>query len=510
VLSRAAFTVRSRGAALAVRLAPALLASLLCASCLVGPDYKAARTTLPAGWSARMENGLEIGSEESLAVDRAWWQTLGDPQLDGLVARAVENNLDVHRAIARIREARAARQVARASFFPTVDTEAGYQRRQTTGTRSSSDAFSAGFDSSWEIDLFGGIRRSSEQATAEFEAAGADLSNVLVSVVAEVARNYVDMRSLQARVAIAVDNAESQKHTLEIAEWRYRAGLAGALDVEQATYNLAQTRSRIPALEIDLAAARNRIAVLLGASAGSLDAELAVRKPVPVPTATVAVGLPVDLLRRRPDVAAAERRLAAATAAIGVATADLYPKLTLTGTFSVAASDFASLDSAAARGFAVGPALRWNLFDAGRLRGIVKQRSAEADAALADWQAAVLSAGEEAENALVAFAKEQQRRDRLREAELAASKAQDLARLQYQNGLSDFQTVLEAERSRLVFEESLAESEASVTTNLVALYKALGGGWQVADCTDTGCRDLATDVEPAQIRSATQATRSGT
>src|SRR5207253_2464397 len=196
-----------------------------------------------------------------------------------------------------------------------------------------------------------------------------------------------------ARVAVAVDNAKSQEQTLQIVQWRFQAGLTGALDVEQATYNLAQTRSRIPALEIDLAAARNRIAVLIGSSAGSLDAELAQRKPVPSPVSAVAVGVPVDLLRRRPDVAAAERRLASATAAIGVATADLYPKLTLSGTFSVAATDIAALDSSAARGFSIGPQLRWNLFDAGRLRSVVKQRSAEADAALADWQAAVLQAG---------------------------------------------------------------------------------------------------------------------
>ena len=465
-------------------------ASLLCSSCLVGPDFRPPETALPSGWSAPLTGGLGTGAYSA----QDWWKSLGDPLLDDLVARAIANNRDVHRAVAQVRAARAARRGAQAALFPSLNASVDYQRRRPASTTVSPSAsrefndYSAGFDSSWEIDLFGGLRRSSEQAAADLEAAGADLDDVLVSVLAELARNYVEFRSLQARIAIAGDNARSQAGTLDLTRWRFEAGLVGALDVEQAAYNLAETRSRIPALETQRVAAANRIAVLLGVHAGSLDAELAAVAPVPTPPARVAVGLPTDLLRRRPDVAAAERRLAAATAAIGVAKAELYPKLSLSGTFGVSATDFAKLDTGAARGYTVGPTLTWNLFDAGRIRSVVNQRSAEADAALASWEATVLAAFEEARNALVAFAQEQQRRDRLAEARSAARNAQELARLQYENGLLDFQRLLEAERATLVFEESFAVSQANVTSDLVALYKSLGGGWETVNCSDEGCR----------------------
>lgn len=479
---------------LRVRAGSVFFTLLLCSSCAVGPNYKAPDAAVPAQWSAALDSGLASNPAPAAGVGRPWWKALRDPVLDGLVEQAISSNSDVRRAVAQVRAARAARRGAASAFFPVVDTTAAYERRRASGASVSPsvsrefDQFSAGFDSSWELDLFGGVRRSNQRAVAELEAAGADLRDVLVSVLAEVARNYVEMRSLQARIAIAEANARSQRDTLDLARWRFQAGLAGALDVDQAEYNLAQTRSRIPALESELAAARNRIAVLVGSNAGSLDFELSAVRPVPIPPATVAVGLPADLLRRRPDVASAERRLAAATAAVGVAAADLYPKLSLSGTFSISATDVAALDSAAARGFAFGPTLRWNLFDAGRLRSLVAQRSAEADVALTDWQAAVLAAGEEVENGLVAYSREQQRRDHLFEGRAAARRAQDLARLQYESGLVDFQRVLEAERATFVLEESLAQSEAAVITNLVALYKALGGGWQTVECRDDGCR----------------------
>jgi multidrug efflux system outer membrane protein len=468
--------------------------ALVCSSCLVGPDYKPPAMGVSAQWNAPLERGLTTGPAPAPGqpdIGRLWWKSLGDPQLDDLIARAIAGNTDVKVAVARIHAARAARKRTVAAFFPVLDSTVAYDRRRSSGavttTSREFNSYAAGFDSSWEIDLFGGLRRGTEQAGAELEAAEGDLGAVLVSILAEVALNYVEMRSLQARISIAESNAESQRETLDLARWRFQAGLAGFLDVEQADYNLAQTRSRIPALEIELAAARNRIAVLLGLRAGSLDAGFATRRPVPAPPPRVVVGLAADLLRRRPDVAAAERRLAAATAAVGVATAELYPKLTLSGTFSIAATDVADLDSAAARAWSVGPALRWNLFDVGRIRGLIEQRSAESDAALAAWEAAVLAAGEEAENALVAYAREQERRDRLTEAHDAARRAQELARLQYENGLVDFQQVLEAQRATFGFEESLAVSEAAVITHLVALYKALGGGWETVACDDDGC-----------------------
>lgn len=465
------------------RLAGALAVAAQLSSCAVGPDFRPPAMNAPAAWASPMDRGLVAGAS---GVEEDWWHAFHDPLLDDLLARAVRANRDARQAVARVTAARAVRSGAFAPFFPTLDSGADFSRRQVSGATGSVpvftasrefDNYSVGFDSAWEIDLFGGQRRGLEKATAELDAAEADLAHVLVTVRAEVARSYVELRSLQARVAIAERNAASQSETLDLVRWRFEAGLAGALDLDQAEYNVAETRSRVPALGIQLEAARHRLAVLLGLDASGLDRELAAAAPLPAVPARVAVGVPADLLRRRPDVVAAERRLAAATAAVGVATADLYPRLSLSGSFSVSASDVTSLDAVAARAYSVGPTLRWNLFDAGRLRSLVKVRSAEADSALAAWEKAVLVAGEEVENALVACVREQQRRDRLAEAGTAAGRALDLARLQYGKGLVDFQRVLEAQRSMFVFEESLAASQALVLTDFVALYKALGGAW---------------------------------
>lgn len=464
------------------------------ASCAVGPDFRPPVKNMPAAWVSPLRGGL---SSSSADAETAWWSQFRDPTIDDLMDRAVAANTEVSQALARVRAARAVRSGTVAGFFPQLDATADYSRRQVSGTTGSLpvlsssrqfDNYSAGFDSIWEIDVFGGQRRATEKAGAELDAADADLRAALVSVLAEVARNYIEMRSLQARVAIAEQNAKNQLETLDLVRWRFDAGLAGALDVEQASYNREETRSRVPALEILLAAARHRIAVLLGLEAGALDAELAEARPLPAVPPSVSVGIPAELLRRRPDIVVAENRLAAATAAIGVATADLYPKLSLSGSFSVSASDLSNLDAVLARGFSIGPTLRWNLFDAGRLRSVVKVRTADADAALAAWQTTVLRAGEEVENALVAIACEQERRDRLADARRSARRALDLASLQYENGLVDFQRVLEGQRSVFAFEETLAASEADVRTDVVALYKALGGGWQPVACTEEACR----------------------
>jgi len=480
-----------------------LLAGVLFSSCvLVGPNYEPPPTPKPSRWVAELELGLVAGEP---ATGR-WWSVFGDPLLDDLVYRAVTTNLDVTEALARVREARARRAVAGAEIFPSVDATGTYRREKSSeafgsdgGGGSSvdfdrtSDFFSTGFDASWEIDIFGRRRRALEQTSAELVASQASLRDTLVSVVSEVARNYVEVRSLQSRIAIAETNVESQEDSLELVQWRYKAGLVGGLDVDQATYNLANTRARIPDLETALAAARNRIAVLLGLPPGAVDENLAAPAPVPGVPVEVAVGVPADLLRRRPDVAAAEQQLVAATAAIGVATADLYPTLTLSGTIGFSASDFADIGTGASETWGFGPSIRWNIFDAGRIRAQIRARSAEADQALAAYETAVLTAYEEAENALVAYVREQIRRDHLIEAVAAAESALELARTQYESGIVDFQDVLEAQRAQLTFQESLAVSTATVATNLVALYKALGGGWESAYC---GTHECATGTVP--------------
>ena len=413
--------------------------------------------------------------------------------LDDLIRRAIAGNTDTRSAVARIREARAHRAEAAGAVAPSVDGGASYARRRSGNGNSAveSDNYSSAFDASWELDIFGGLRRTIEQRQAELDASRADLGDVLVSVLAEVARNYVEVRSLQARVAIAQSNLRSQTDTLELVQLRRNAGLSDELEVAQARYNLADTQARIPPLQSGLAAARNRLAVLLGVPAGSLDRELDAPAPVPSVPATVAVGLSADLLRRRPDVARSEQQLVAATAAIGVATADLYPKLTLSGSIGLSALDLADLGSAASRTFSIGPSLTWNLFDAARTRQRIEAQSALQEQALAAYEGTVLKAYEEAENALVAYVREQIRRDSLEEAVDAARLADQLARTKYVNGLVDFQQVLDAERAKLAFEEAAAQSSAAVTTDLIAIYKALGGGWKSAGSGISGAADAA-------------------
>ena len=317
-----------------------------------------------------------------------------------------------------------------------------------------------------------------EAAEADLEASQEDLRDVLVSLLAEVALNYVEVRTYQARLAVAEENLEAQDETYQLTQWRYQAGLSDELAVQQARYNLESTRSQIPTLRTGLEEAMNRIAVLLGEQPGKVHEEL--KKPVPIPVAPlkVAVGVPADVLRRRPDVRRAERELAAQTARIGVATADLYPKLSLSGSIGLEALSLNDLFSSATKTVSGGSQITWPIFNGGAIRQNIEVQSALQEQALIAYEAAVLSALEEVENALVAYAEEQGRRDALREAEEAAQKAVELAQQKYQAGLTDFNNVLEAQRSLLTFQDQLAQSEGTVTSNLVRLYKALGGGWK--------------------------------
>jgi NodT family efflux transporter outer membrane factor (OMF) lipoprotein len=276
---------------------------------------------------------------------------------------------------------------------------------------------------------------------------------------------------------VAEANLEAQSETYQLTQWRYEAGLSDELAVQQARYNLENTRSLIPAFRTRLEEAMNRIAVLLGEQPGKVHPELEKREPIPVTPLNVAVGVPADLLRRRPDVRQAERQLAAQTARIGVATADLYPKFTLSGSIGLEAFSLSNLSSSGAWSLSGGPRITWAIFKGGAIRQNIEVQSALQEQALIQYEATILSALEEVENALVAYAEVQQRRQSLSEATQAAQKAVDLAQHRYQAGLTDFNNVLDAQRSLLSFQEQLAQSEGTVTSNLVRLYKALGGGW---------------------------------
>jgi len=457
----------------------AVMMSVFAGCAAVGPDYAPPDASSPEVWHTQLKGGLIVEGLDKRAL-AGWWSTLDDPVLTNLIEWAVAGNLGLKEARARVREARARRRISEAHRFPTIDASGSARLSRSseeTGSGSERELYAAGFDAIWEVDLFGGKQRAVEAAEAELQASEENLRDVLVSLLAEVALNYVEVRSFQTRLSVAEANLDAQKETYNITQWRFQAGLTTQLDVEQAKYNLERTRSQIPSLQTGLEQAKNRLAVLLGQHPGSLENTLAEHKAIPVTPLEVAVGVPADVLRRRPDVRRAERQLAAQTAQVGVATADLYPNLSLLGSIGLEALSPGNLFSAGSRSHTIGSTIAWPLFDAGAIRSNIEVQSALQEQALIGYEAAVLTALEEVENALVAYAEEQHRRESLSEATQAAQRALDLAQSQYSSGLIDFTNVLVAQRSLLSLRDELAVSEGEVTSNLIALYKALGGGW---------------------------------
>jgi len=341
-----------------------------------------------------------------------------------------------------------------------------------------------GFDAAWELDIFGGTRRSMESAQANLEASEEDWRDVLVSLLAEVSINYVEVRIYQARLASAEANLKTQEETHQLTVWRNQAGLSDEVDVQQALFNLENTRSKIPTLRTGLEEAMNRIAVLLGEQPGNVNEELNKREPIPVTPLDVAVGVPADIMRQRPDVRKAERELAAQTAQVGVATADLYPKFKLNGTIGLDAFSLGNLFLSGNTNYSFGPSITIPLFAGGSIRKNIEVQSAIQEQYLIVYESAVLSALEEVENALVAYAEEQSRRQALSTATKAAKEVVEMAKIKYETGLTDFSVLLDAERSLLSAEDELVQCEGKVTLNLIRLYKAMGGGW-TAGTNDT-------------------------
>jgi NodT family efflux transporter outer membrane factor (OMF) lipoprotein len=454
--------------------AAALLSLAGCAA--VGPNYKASEPNAPAGWHTELRQGLSA-EETSPRQLASWWTTLNDPLLTSLIEQAVNNNLDLKQATAKVREARARRGISRAGMFPTLDTSGSATRSKSSGSAASNSFYSVGFDAGWEVDIFGGVRRAVEAAEADLAASRENLRDVLVSLTAEVALNYLDTRTFQARLAVAEGNLTIQQQTFDLTQSRYEAGLDNELVLQQARYNLESTKAQIPTLRSGLEEAKNRLAVLTGKIPGSVHELLAQTRPIPVIPPTVAVGVPAETLRQRPDIRLAERNFAAQTARIGVATADLYPKFRLTGSIGLESIKSADLFKSASQTWNIGPSISWNLFDAGAIRQNIEVQSAIGEQYLLAYEATVLGALEEVENALTAYAEEQLRRERLVAAVDAARQAEALAANQYSAGLVDFTTVLNAQQSLLSFEDQLSQSDGAVTSNLIRLYKALGGGW---------------------------------
>lgn len=478
-------------------------ARLLCAStvlaiggCKVGPDFQHPDTRMPEGWAGSAPDpAAPPGSSRAVETPpdiARWWQEFQDPLLTSLVERAAVNNLSLHQAEARVRQARAGRTIAGAGLWPAVDASAGVSRSRSGGTSTNPttgattdvsqtrNLFRAGFDASWEIDVFGGVRRGIEGADAEYITAVEDGRAVLVSLLAEVATAYFDLRGAQQQLATARRNLDAQQQSLFLTTERLRAGLVGGLDVANAEAQIAGTRSRIPTLETTVRQSIYALGVLLGQEPASLLDELTPPAAVPAVPPEVPVGLPSDLLRRRPDIRAAESAVHAATARIGVATADLFPRFSLSGSLGIQGPRAGSLGTANNHSWSIGPSVNWPIFSGGQIRRNIELQRAVQEQTFDAYRQSVLVALQEVEGALVAYAKEQQRRAALADSVAANRRAVDMATQLYTAGRTDFLNVLSAQRSLFEAEDALAQSDRLVATGLVALYKALGGGWEEA------------------------------
>jgi len=485
-----------------MRLLSFVVVVLILSGCAaVGPDYRRPEVKIPFQFhQAPFEN-----KEARTADLQKWWMSLNDPELDSLIERAAESNLDLKIAVARVREARAARGIAVASLLPEVDASTSYSRIRRSETvppfQSASlsngsgipnnlfgsrdlHLYQIGFDANWEIDLFGGLWRSVEAATADAIAANENQRDILVSLLAEVARSYVEVRGFQKEIDIARKNIETQQLTLDVTQVRYKAGLATDLDVSRAAAQLASTQAVVPTLESGLTQTIHHIALLLGQEPGALLAELNAPAPIPSVSFSIPVGLPSDLLRRRPDIRRAEAVLAAATARIGEAKSDYFPKILLTGQDGYQTSEIHNLKLGASNFFSFGPSITIPLFTAGRIRSNVQVQEFRQDQALNQYQNTILTALQDVENSLVAFQREQERQKKLAIAVVNSQRAVDLSNELYSAGLADFLTVLDAQRSLFSVEDELVQSERSVTVNLIAVYKALGGGWEITATSD--------------------------
>jgi multidrug efflux system outer membrane protein len=487
--------------------------------------------SLPAGAPTSRYSGLTGGP----AKVARWWKTLKDPKLDSLIERAIRSNLDLKVAAARIRESRAQRGIAFAGLLPTVNSSASYAytghsvnateqpktpgplggttgilsklpvlnvKPSTTGglpvitlspnaggggsggsgasvsVDRDQNLYQAGFDATWELDVFGGIRRGVESADDNIAAAEWNWRDTLVTLLSEVARNYVDCRSFQRRIAIANQNIVSQRETLNLTRTRFKAGLTGELDVVRAEAQLATTESAVPTLETSLIQVIHQLGVLLGQPPETLLAELSTEAPIPPVPPEVPAGLPSDLLRRRPDVRRAERQLASATALIGQAMAELFPTFSLTGSFGWTSAEANKLFKARSDNWSVGPGVQWPIFEGGRIMANIELQNAFQEEAMATYSSTVLTALQDVENSLIAYSQEKIRYRQLTQAVTSNRRAVVLSNELYSKGLADFLSVLVAQASQYATEDALAQSEGFVVDNLIAIYKALGGGWE--------------------------------
>ena len=491
---------------------------LVLSACTVGPNYRppsAARMGVPDQFATDIAPGAEAPSQQELAT---WWAALGDPLLGTLVEQALAANPDIKAAGARLRQARAQYKQARASLFPTLDANGSAGRTALLGkgdslfiatpgggtgggtsfaTQGSYNQFDAGLDAAYEVDLFGGVRRSIEASKGDYANAAESLRDTQRTIVAEVALDYVDARSAQERLAIARSNLKSQDETVQLVGWRVKAGLVSSLDLAQARAQQEQTAATIPSLETSLAQSLNALAILTGQAPGAVTAAFDPPRPVPVADRALGADVPVAMLAQRPDVRAAGRALAAATARIGVAKAQLYPALRLSGTLGGNGTSIGDIGT-----FLTGTLLASvsaPIFHGGAIRAQIENARGGADLALADYHKAVLTALSDVENALVSLANSRRRVVTLGSAVSDSRDALLFAQSQYRAGLIDFQTVLDTQRTLLSSQDSLAQARADRATALIQLYKALGGGWQEAPLPGTAMPNVPAQIEIPDI-----------
>ena len=461
---------------------------LAVAGCMVGPNFLSPKTSAPSAWLGPTAQMNFDASRQAELIN--WWTSFNDSTLTSLVDRAVKSNLDLQQAQARILQARAARGIVAADLWPTINVSAGVTRSRSVASSSMGtvasmrNLFQTGLDAAWELDVFGRVRRNIEAADADIQVSIEDYRATLVTLVAEVALNYINLRDFQQEIIISQNNLQSQQHTAGLTRQRFEVGLVSALDVANAEALVATTTSQIPILETAAQQAIYNLSVLLGREPSALVAELSPASAIPPTPPLIPISLPSDLLLRRPDVRSAEAQIHSATARIGAATADLFPRFNLIGATGFQGSKSNDWIKGINRVWSASPSVSWNIFDAGRIRSNIELQKAIQKEALLAYQKTILTAFQDVENALIAYTKDQQRRTALIDAVTANRKAVKLSTLLYTEGQTDFLNVLDAQRSQYTSEQALVLSTRSLSTDLVALYKALGGGWETYERSD--------------------------
>lgn len=457
-----------------------VMGAALWGGCQVGPRYEAPKMASPAAF------GTTLANVSTNLVEQEWWRSLQDEKLTQLVQQASTNNHNIKIATARLQEARALWREARFDYIPTAQANGSYAVSQSSLATNPNETrngrhrqlYQAGLDATWELDLFGAVRSSVDAAKATVEAVQADRDDVLVSVRAEVAINYLLLRGHQAQLDVARRNATNQVETLRVADALLTGGRGTQLDVARAKTLLSSTLGSIPPLEASIDRTIHRLSVLTGQMPKTLSEDLLKEAPLPALPGELALGDPAALLRRRPDIRAAERSLAAATSRIRVETADLFPRVSFNGRVAVEATRFSGFVDSGNEAWSFGPRITWEALNLGRVRAQIRAADARAEGALNIYEQTVLLALEETENSLTNYGREQVRLGHLRDAEAAAREAAGLARKRYQDGVSDFLTVLDSERTLLSTQEQHVLSQVNAATALVTVYKSLGGGWE--------------------------------